>query len=233
MKKLVLLLTRSPDIDQSRFNAGWLLDHVPQVACLPGLVRYVRNEIVESIPRSHIAASPLVVDGIEELWFGTADTCDLALAALRSLDWRQSCSCIMTVGAMAVSERVIFDRPPAVLRPIKRLSLLTRKKGITNPAFRNYWQTVHAPLASCHRFVDRYVQNHVLPHVLPDPGISSEAAHLQIDGIGEFLIADLQRMQEDYLSEAGLRMKLDVDNFVDSAFTCLVSAREVPLPGAL
>jgi hypothetical protein len=233
MNKLVLLLTRLADIDQSRFNPAWLLDHVPRVAGLPGLVRYVRNEIVEIVHRDHIVAGPLIADGIEELWFGTAETRDLALAALRSNAWCQACRCIMTVGAMAVSEKIILNRPPAVLQPTKRLSLLTRKTGMTNPTFSNYWQTVHAPLASCHRFVDRYVQNHVLPHVLPDPGISSGAAHLQIDGIGEFLITDLRRMQEDYLSEAGLRMKRDVDNFVGSALTCLVSAREVPLSATL
>lgn len=228
MNKLVLVLTRLADIDQSRFNLAWLLDHVPRVAGLPGLVRYVRNEIVEIVPRDHIAAGPLVVDGIEELWFGTAETRDLAFAALRSNEWCKACSRIMTVEAMVVSERIILDKPPAVLHPIKRLSLLTRKKGLTNPAFSNYWQTVHAPLTSCHRFVDRYVQN----HVLPDPVIFAGPAPLQIDGIGEFLIIDLQRMQEDYLSEAGLRMKRDVENFVGSALTCLVSAREVPLPAA-
>jgi uncharacterized protein (TIGR02118 family) len=111
-----------------------------------------------------------------------------------------------------------------VQEPLKRLSLLTRKKGMTHEAFTHYWQSVHAPLAQCHRYVQSYRQNHVTA-ALP---LSADGELLRVDGIGEFLISDVDRMQEDYRSEAGIRMKQDVENFVGSARTYLVREREAP-----
>ncbi len=215
----MVLLRRREGMDRAQFDAGWQRASALVAAGLPGLVRQVRNEIVSEVRRDHMTASEQSLDAIEEFWFRDACARDEALEAWRSTPFPiPATACLL-----AVSGWLAFQRLPPEQEPLKRLSLLIRKKGMTREAFTRYWQSVHAPLASCHRYVQTYVQNHVTAAI----PLSTDGELLMADGIGEFLISDLERMQEDYRSEAGIRMKQDVKNFVASARTYLVHAREV------
>ena len=94
---------------------------------------------------------------------------------------------------------------------VKRLSLLQRRSGLTRPLFCAYWRDIHAPMASCHRHVVRYVQN----HVVDDSGSP-------FDGIAEFQITDLDGMRADYDTETARAMKADVKNFAATVSTYVV-----------
>ena len=97
--------------------------------------------------------------------------------------------------------------------PVKRLSLLRRKPGLSRPQFGAYWRDVHAPMASCHRHVARYVQNHVLVDASPDA---------PFDGLAEFRITDLAGMRADYDTDTGKAMRADVQNFAATVSTYVV-----------
>ncbi|RZL66167.1 MAG: EthD family reductase [Variovorax sp.] len=220
MEKIIILLRCGEAMQRAAFDAAWqygLGQLAVRAVGLPGLVRHVRHDVVSEVFRDHMAPGAHGLDAVEELWFADARARDVVLDA-----WRASRLDLPGAAcALAATSWTGFERAP-VADPVRRLSMLTRRPDLSREAFTHYWQTVHAPLAACHRFVQAYVQNHVAA-VLP---LTKDGCELQADGIGDFLIADLDRMQEDYRSEAGIRMKQDVENFVQSARTYIVQTQD-------
>ena len=186
------------------------------VRSLPGLERYVYNELLGEVLRDHLPFAGLKLAGIEELWFADAMAVRSAQGVLLS-----NASPANSVQVLTVDEHLIFERSSDGAAALKRISLLRRRAGMTPESFRQYWRSVHAPLAECHRFVNRYVQNHVLHQVSSHPVVGHGLA-AAIDGVAEFRITDLVRMQEDYASPEGQRMKADVAEFADAVTTYLV-----------
>ncbi len=93
---------------------------------------------------------------------------------------------------------------------VKLVSLLYRKRGITNEQFYSYWREKHGPLvARVIPFARRYVQNHPLEW----PGLTHEA-----DGIVE-LWFDTEEHVRKYLqwrdTAEGRELKDDEDRFQD------------------
>jgi len=220
MNKIIVLLRAAPATSAEVFAACW----AQRSAVLAGqdcLQRYLCNDVQHWINRDATCLPGGSVHGIEELWFAD-DVHSLArkrlMASLELVPQH-----ISVVDALSVRESLIFERTGQPVALTKRMSLLQRKSGWSADAFCQYWHDVHAPLADCHRFVQRYVQNHRC-----DP--AARPQRLAVDGIAEFMITDLQRMQEDYLSEAGQRMRADVSQFVGALSTCVVQPREIALP---
>ena len=197
-------------------NAAQQVVRAAAVRSLPGLERYVHNELLNEVRRDHLPSAGLQLAGIEELWFADAKAARSAQEILLS-----NASPAISVQVLTVQEHLIFERSVNGAAALKRISLLRRRAGMTPGSFRQYWLSVHAPLAECHRFVNRYVQNHVLDQVASHPAVGHgmEAA---IDGVAEFRITDLVRMQEDYASPEGQRMKADVAKFAEAVTTYLV-----------
>ena len=65
---------------------------------------------------------------------------------------------------------------------IKRITLLTRKAGMTREQFTRHWLDVHAPLAHAVPGLRRYVQSHIIEEykrpVIPTTPV-------EVDGIAE------------------------------------------------
>ncbi|MES2977728.1 MAG: EthD domain-containing protein [Pseudomonadota bacterium] len=183
------------------------------IASLSGVDRYVHNDVLAEIRRTHRPSAEMAVSAIVELWFSDADA---ALHAVSQL--RHSGTPLQALQVLSVGEHVIFDHDAGTAAVTKRMSLLQRRTDMSPAQFQHYWRSVHAPLAECHRFVSRYVQNHVNQHgeALGPPSF---------DGVAEFLITDLVRIEEDYASAAGQRMKDDVANFASTVTTFLVEPR--------
>lgn len=170
-------------------------------------VRVVRNEVLHTVKREHVAAATETIAAIDEIWCRGVSA-QHPLGVLRSAYATRS-----VLQLSLVHERTIFARDNDGAAPVKRLSLLQRKPGLSRRQFGEYWHDVHAPMASCHRHVARYVQNHVLVDAMPDA---------PFDGLAEFRIADLAAMQVDYETDAGKAMQADVQNFAATVDTYLV-----------
>ena len=70
---------------------------------------------------------------------------------------------------------------------IKRVSLLTRKDGMTREQFTRHWLEIHAPLARPVPGLKRYVQSHILEE-FKRADIPTSA--VQVDGIAELWFDD-------------------------------------------
>jgi uncharacterized protein (TIGR02118 family) len=230
MIKQMAILARRDGVDAEAFQSRWSMEHARLVCKLPGLVRYVQNDILRILPRRHLPDIPLRLDGIEELWFRSpealqeAQDSPVARAVLADEATIADAKSVFTV-----REIVVFEFAGATDRRDKRISLLLRKPALAVAEFQLHWSTIHVEYARAHRFAERYVQNHViaaerrakLPSALPD-----------VDGFGTFLTSDLAQMHATYDTPAGQAMNDDARRFVGAVSTYLVREREISLAAA-
>jgi uncharacterized protein (TIGR02118 family) len=220
MIKQVTVLARGDDLTPEGFRAHWSTRHAHLVARLPGLVRYVQNDVRQIVPRSHLAPLALAIDGIEELWFASEKSVTGPAALHEERGFLRGKS------IFTVRETIVYDTADASMPRHKRISALRRNPSMSVAEFQAYWSTVHLGLARALHHADRYAQNHVveahrrpeLPQELPD-----------IDGFGEFLTTDLARMQASYDTDAGRALNQDSKRFLGAVSTFVVEAREIPL----
>jgi uncharacterized protein (TIGR02118 family) len=186
-------------------HGGGYSNESPAVAPGMGVVRATRNDVVDIVPRDHVSRAESRVSRVDELWCdGNSDKDALELL-------QHAYAGLPIIQISTVRETTIFDRGTRSASLVKRLSLLQRKPTLSRPLFCAYWRDIHAPMASCHRHVTRYVQN----HVVDDSGSP-------FDGIGEFQITDIDGMRADYDTEAAKAMKADVRNFAATVSTYVV-----------
>ena len=69
MIKTLSLLTRKLELTREQFMRHWVDIHAPLAHAVPGLRRYVQNDIVAEPTRPDIPTTDVAVDGIAELWF--------------------------------------------------------------------------------------------------------------------------------------------------------------------
>jgi len=74
---------------------------------------------------------------------------------------------------------------------IKRVTLLTRKAGMTREQFTRHWLDVHAPLAHAVPGLRRYVQSHIIEEYRR-PDIPTTP--VEVDGIAELWFEDRAAM---------------------------------------
>ena len=93
---------------------------------------------------------------------------------------------------------------------IKNLGLIPRRADLTRPAFREYYERRHAPLALRHlRWFRRYVRNHVVAAAPADP---------PFDALSEFWYdsaADLDAVIAFLTSPAGAVLRDDEAQFMN------------------
>jgi len=94
---------------------------------------------------------------------------------------------------------------------IKRLSLLSRKEGMTHEDFVRHWVEVHAPLAHAVPGLRRYVQSHITDQpTRPD----IPALDVEIDGIAELWYDDAATMAQANASPEARRLFEDGAKFI-------------------
>lgn len=117
---------------------------------------------------------------------------------------------------------------------IKRLTIMTRRPGLTREAFADYWTNVHAPLLASHPAVKRLVINVTEEFVRfsvrnTDPADSLRSTILTQtpDGFVELWFEDSASMEAMYQSEFSKRLVADAENFVGAIATFIVDEREI------
>ena len=120
---------------------------------------------------------------------------------------------------------------------IKRMTIMTRKPGMSRESFADYWTRVHAPLLASHPAVKRLVINVTEQFVRfsvrnEDPSDPLRATLVtQIpDGFVELWFSDRESMEAMYRSDFAKKLVADAENFVGSIATFIVDERAISSP---
>ncbi|MDP6343060.1 MAG: EthD family reductase [Alphaproteobacteria bacterium] len=102
---------------------------------------------------------------------------------------------------------------------IKRISLLTRKPGLSREEFNDHWLKVHAPFVDKLPGVIRYVQNHIADdahrHDLPSGGQA-------VDGIVELWFEDVESRDAAFATKQAKEAWADGALFIGSVTTFVI-----------
>jgi uncharacterized protein (TIGR02118 family) len=117
---------------------------------------------------------------------------------------------------------------------IKRVTLMTRRPGMTREAFAEYWTKVHAPLLASHPAVKRltinvtteFVRFSVRNEDLDDP-LRSTIVTKTPDGIVELWFDDRASMEAMYKSDFSRQLVADAEQFVGAIATFIMDEREI------
>jgi uncharacterized protein (TIGR02118 family) len=159
MRKIITLVKRTPGLSVAEFQARWAQEHGPMAAASAGVRRYVQSPALQK----GYARGELIFDGISEAWFDD-DAAHAAFArgpAGQALD--QSLDGLVDrarLVVMPVDVHVIKDQP-APAQGVKNIEFVNRRPGMALAPFRDYWRTVHGPLAATIPVLHRYEQNHL------------------------------------------------------------------------
>ena len=117
---------------------------------------------------------------------------------------------------------------------IKRLTIMTRRPGMTHEAFADYWTNVHAPLLASHPAVKRLVINVTEQFVRfsvrnedPADPLRSTIVTQTPDGFVELWFEDAESMEAMYKSEFAKLLVVDAERFVGAIATFVVDEREI------
>ena len=102
----------------------------------------------------------------------------------------------------------------------KRITLLSKKDGMTDIDFRSYWAGPHASLALCMDGIERYVQNRVDKLLWA----KNDMATFKVDGVVELQFSDEVAMRKALASEVASRyIPADEPHFLRGWTLCIVN----------
>jgi uncharacterized protein (TIGR02118 family) len=117
---------------------------------------------------------------------------------------------------------------------IKRLTIMTRKPGLSRSEFADYWMNTHAPLLASHPAVKRLVINVTRQFTrfstrnpdVEDP-LRTNFLSQTPDGFVELWFDDRDSMEAMYASDFSRTLIADAENFVGSIATFIVEETEI------
>jgi uncharacterized protein (TIGR02118 family) len=224
------LLTRRPEVSQAEFRRHWLEVHGPLAARLPGLRRYHQNHVVDSrqFAIDHARGS-WAVDGISELWFDSEEDMNRAVSSEEYQEVARDHHLFVGQTALitAVQNVVVpVDRSAGSL--VKRMSILTRKPGLTPEQFKEEWWGFHAEAVSKFPNLMGYTQNLV---TWRSAGLGEPASYeaLPIDGMVELWFRTVADVETAFRSPAANVSQTHALSFIAEITTFLVETREIAI----
>jgi uncharacterized protein (TIGR02118 family) len=106
---------------------------------------------------------------------------------------------------------------------IKRMSIIVRKPGLDDEAFREAWLR-HGELAKSMPGVRRYVQNHIVDRA--QRGVHPRGDQ-QVDGFVEFWFDSVADLEAAFASPEGQALQADGRTFLSAVTTFLVEERPI------
>lgn len=109
--KSIGLLTRRPELTHEQFVKHWRNIHGPLAHAVPGIKRYVQNDIVAEPSRPDIPDHEIAIDGIAEIWWESEEAMRKAAASpeLKALH-ADGALFIGRIKSYVISERAIIPR---------------------------------------------------------------------------------------------------------------------------
>ena len=222
------LLTRRPEIGSAEFRRHWRDVHGPLAARLPGLRRYHQNHVVDNrqLAIDHTRGS-WSIDGISELWFDSVDDMNRAVASEEyQAVARDHHLFVGTTGLITAVQNVVVPVDVTAGPLVKRMSILTRKPGLTPEQFKDEWWGFHAEAVRKFPNLMGYTQNLVVER---SAGLGRPAAHedLPIDGMVEMWFRSVADIETAFRSPAANVSQTHALSFIAEITTFLVEAHEV------
>jgi uncharacterized protein (TIGR02118 family) len=223
-RSIISLLSRRQGQSVADFQKYWLEVHGPIAAKIPGLKRYEQNHVIDSrqLGISH-ARGGWNVDGFVELEFEDQASFEAAqnsaqLAAARA----DEPAFVGAITIMTCEKHVVVARRESDGPVLKRMSILTRKAGITRDEFRHEWLDVHSGYVPSLPRLAGYNQNLVLAQ---NPRPASIA--LEIDGVVELWFPDVNSIAAAFSSPAAEVSQGHAKAFLETITTFLVEPHRI------
>lgn len=194
--KLVAAVRRRSDLTLAQFYDYWLNTHAPVInehLETLGATTYVQSHLVSSTLNASLAASHgtgTAYDGIAEVWFPSTTALVAAMATPHGIIANQKiaddeenfldsseCSLFLTNEYVQLS---------GAANPLKLVSVLRRKDGMSRSQFKTYGINTHAPIAKTALTTlgaTRYVQSHTTDAVLNTTIALTHGTGAAYDGI--------------------------------------------------
>ena len=222
------LLTRRPDMSQAEFGRHWFEVHGPLAARLPGLRRYHQNHVVDDrqLAIDH-ARGPWSIDGISELWFDSDDAMKRALSSDEYKEVARDHHLFVGPTALITAvQNVVVPVDPSAGPLVKRMSILTRKPGLTPEQFKDEWWGFHAEAVSKFPNLMGYTQNLVTGR---SAGLGQPASFeaLPIDGMVELWFRSVADVEAAFHSSAANVSQTHALSFIAEITTFLVETHEI------
>ena len=122
---------------------------------------------------------------------------------------------------------------------IKRVTIMTRKPGMTRAAFAEYWTKVHGPLLASHPAVKRFTINVTREWLRfsvrnedPTDPLRSTIVTQTPDGIVELWFEDRESMEAMYKSDFSRQLVADAEHFVGAIVTFIMDEHEIKMMSA-
>jgi uncharacterized protein (TIGR02118 family) len=222
------LLTRKQGSSSEDFRSHWRNVHGPLAARLPGLKRYHQNHVVDSRqlaidhPRGNWA-----IDGISELWFDSTDAMHRAISSDAYLDVaRDHERFVGQIGLITAEQNIVVPVGSAAGPLVKRMSILTRKPGLTPAQFKAEWWGFHAEAVKAFPNLMGYTQNFVTERSI-SLGKSASYEALPIDGMVELWFRSVGDIEAAFRSPAANVSQTHALSFIAEITTFLVEAHKV------
>jgi uncharacterized protein (TIGR02118 family) len=216
--KIVTLMKRRAGLSVEDFHNHLRDAHGPLAARGPGLARYVQSC---ALPQGY-AKGELVFDAVGEMWFDSAKAYEKYFAspqfAAARADENNFLDTARTV-VMPVDVHVIKDgRVPD--NAVKNIEFVNKRPGMALAAFRDYWRTVHGPLAATIPVLHRYEQNHL---ALSEYQKSAAPAY---DGLAITYFASTADMKRGTATPEYAATRADEPNFLPDGHLPIIITRE-------
>jgi uncharacterized protein (TIGR02118 family) len=204
LRKVVAGFKRRSGQAVEEFNHYWSTQHADKVSRLPGLVRYVQNELH---PSAYSRGREPYFDAIAETWFDSSALSSLRQTQQYRLVREDEASFIdpASVVELAVSDVVVVDGTPT---DIKLMTFVHRRPDLSVPAFGEYWRDVHGPLAARDSRLRRYVQSHVVARAYASDRTPA------FDGVGSVWFDDFETMRESAKTDEAGAAHADAVHFL-------------------
>ncbi|MDG2570861.1 EthD domain-containing protein, partial [Vibrio parahaemolyticus] len=165
------------------------------------------------------------IDGISELWFDSVDDMRRAISSDAYREVAQDhVRFVGDTGLITAEQNVVV--PVAAGPLVKRMSILTRKKGLTPEQFKAEWWGFHADAVKNFPNLMGYTQNFVTDR---SAALGQAGAYeaLPIDGMVELWFRSVADIEAAFRSRAAHVSQTHALSFIEEITTFLVETHEV------
>ena len=218
MFKVIALLKRKPGMSVEDFQYYWRHKHGLLVAGCAQVRRHVQSG---ALPQGY-QKGELLFDGISETWFDSAQAyaayqdgpASSVILADQSNFVERNRTVLMPVDVHVIKDGAI---PKGA---VKNIEFVNRRPGMALEPFREYWRSVHGPIASRIAVIQRYEQNHLQPSVY-----QAEAAP-PYDGLAITWFASTADMKKGTTTPEYAFTRADEPHFLPDGHLPIIITRE-------